>query len=153
MISSSSVHLAPSALGSISTVKVLIPSLLELPAILDNKTGDPGQFLRAKTTTARKRDWREPELCDGIVTLDMDVGRLAILVRVEEEAIRSVNEDGRHAEMLHGRHSRNHPELFLAHRSFRPVTRRSTSDATAPASAAPRRSSSSAASRGRAEGH
>jgi hypothetical protein len=97
-----------------------------LPAILDNKTGNSGQFLRAKTTTARKRDWRKQELCDGIVTLDMDVGRLAILVRVEEEAIRSVNEDGQHVEMLHGRHSRDHPDPFLAHPSFPSITRRRT---------------------------
>ncbi len=100
-ISSSSVHRALTARGSPSTAKVLIPALLKELSILRDKARNSGQLLRRKPAAPRERDRCKPELRNRSIALHVNVRGLSILVRVEEEAMGTDDQNCRHTAMLH----------------------------------------------------
>jgi hypothetical protein len=67
----------------------LMPFLQPFLLILDNEPLQPGQFVSSEVVVVRYIDRRQPELCNGVVPLDMYVWWLVTFVAVEEHAIRS----------------------------------------------------------------
>lgn len=57
---------------------------------------DATKLGRPKTTAARKSHRVQPNLCDMLIALDVNMGRLGTVARVEEETIRTNSEDSRH---------------------------------------------------------
>ena len=48
---------------------------------------DPRDFDARESATALQPNWVEPEFCDAILTLNVDVLRFVAITRVKEEAI------------------------------------------------------------------
>lgn len=64
--------------------------------MLSYQIRDAAKLGRPKTTAARKSHRVQPNLCDMLIALDVNMGRLAAVARVEEEAVRTNNEGRRH---------------------------------------------------------
>lgn len=69
------------------------------------------QFVCAEPGISRERDWNQPKLRALIVTIDVDVWRLAGLVAEEIECIRPNPEDCRHG--IQGRDFTSQQQAFL----------------------------------------
>jgi hypothetical protein len=70
-------------------MEVVIPRLQKLLLMLLDNTGDGVDLFGAEPASARETHRVEPELRQMVARLDMDVGRLATFVGIEEEAIRA----------------------------------------------------------------
>jgi hypothetical protein len=61
-----------------------------------DEPADVSYFGSAKSSTASQPNRIEPKLGNAPIPLDVNMGRLVTLARVEEESIRPNCEDGRH---------------------------------------------------------
>jgi hypothetical protein len=64
--------------------------------MLSNELCHPAKLERLKASTASQTDRIEPKLGDAIILLDVDMGRLGAIARVEEEPVRTNPEDRWH---------------------------------------------------------
>ena len=64
--------------------------------MLRDQIRDVPKLGRSKATATRQAHGIEPKLRDMLIALDVDMGRLAAIARVEEEAISTNSEDSRH---------------------------------------------------------
>ena len=55
--------------------------------MITHKSLDPREFYAQNPAAALQPNWIEPELCNFIISLNMNVLRLVTVPRVEEEAI------------------------------------------------------------------
>jgi hypothetical protein len=78
-------------------MKELIPGLQELPLVFLDQMKDLGDLLPAEAVAAVEFDRVEPELRLAVVPLNVNVGRLTAIARVEEESERSTTEYRGHA--------------------------------------------------------
>jgi hypothetical protein len=64
--------------------------------MLPNEFCHPAKLGRLEASAACQVDGIEPELCDPIILLDVDMGRLRAVARVEEEPVRTNPQNRRH---------------------------------------------------------
>jgi len=69
--------------------EVLIPSLHKLEPMISHRLFNPRDLDARESATALQPNWVEPEFCNPIVTLNVDVLRFVAVTRVKEEAIRA----------------------------------------------------------------
>lgn len=104
---SSSVTVTPTAIGSVSSTKVLMPCLQENGLVLRNKTSNTVQFMSRKATIFCQRNRVEPKLGDSSLSFHMNVRWLALVGTEKYKAI--------WATLKHRRHSS--PEPFQTARA------------------------------------
>src|SRR3984957_10337587 len=96
--SSSAVKATETGLISPTSIsKVLMPFAFEDIALRSQVADNSADFMGGKSRIDRDREVMQPELGFEISGPDMDMRRLAALVRIEERAIGSPAQDGRHS--------------------------------------------------------
>jgi hypothetical protein len=77
-------------------MKVSIPALQELGVMCLDELLDPVEFLAAEATTILHPHGDKPEFGNLLVTLDMHVGWLITVPRIEKESVWTNTQDGWH---------------------------------------------------------
>src|SRR3984893_14343455 len=96
--SSSAVKATETGLISPTSIsKVLMPFAFEDIALRSQVTDNSADFMGRKSRIHRDREIVQPELGFEISGSDMDMRRLAAFIRIEERAIGSPAQDGRHS--------------------------------------------------------
>lgn len=72
-----------------STAEVLIPRLRQFDSVMAHQLFNTRNLGARKTTAALQPNGIEPELCDFIVSLHMNVLWFVAVTRVEEEPVRA----------------------------------------------------------------
>jgi glutaredoxin 2 len=81
-------------------MKVGIPALQKLCVMFLDEPLDPVEFLSAEAVTVLQTHRDKPEFGNLLVTLDMHVGWLITVPRIEKEAVRTNTQDSRHNTVL-----------------------------------------------------
>jgi hypothetical protein len=69
--------------------EVLIPGLHKLDSVITHQLLNPRDLDAQKPATALQPNWVEPEFCDSIVSLNVDVLWFIAVARVEEQTVRA----------------------------------------------------------------
>jgi len=83
-------------------MKVGIPALQELGVMCLDELLDPVEFLSAEATTILHPHGDKPEFGNLLVTLDMHVGWLITVPRIEKESVWTNTQDGWHNDIFSG---------------------------------------------------
>jgi len=81
---------------SISTAKVVIPSLHKIVLIFFDTTTNSSQFKAIEPSAGVQADRVYPEFGNAVITLDMNVWGFVAISRIKEEAIWSSSKQCRH---------------------------------------------------------
>jgi hypothetical protein len=86
-MSSFSVTSSPTARGSLTLSKVLMPFLQISGSVLTNNAVKFVQFMTSKAMRRRQGDRLQPELSDASIPLNMHMGRLSQVMAIKEDAV------------------------------------------------------------------
>ena len=68
--------------------------------MLSDESFNPPEFVTRKAEVERNSYWFKPELCRHILTVDVNVGRLASVMAREVDLVWSFNPDTRHIQSV-----------------------------------------------------